>query len=151
MKIYSHALLGDIPLEKIGIALLILGGIALLLFLGLPNGIHSPISATLQPNPISLGKEESALLHVILTNPTNIPQENVKITTQTLGTDQLSLFPAHHTIAALGPQETREVDFLILPMDTEARPFVPGNYRIDIQTIIEGKTYALNVFVTVTK
>lgn len=150
MKIYSNSALGDIPLDKIILGVLILVVLGFIV-LALQTSISTTISATLTKNPISLGKEESSVLHVVLTNPSSSPQTNVKVSTQTLGTTQLGVYPSSQTIPTLGPQETRELDYLIVPIDAKSNPFIPGNYRLDVEATVEGKKYPTSVFVTVTK
>lgn len=150
MKIYQGGSLGDLPLDKIGIGILVII-VAGILVMSIQGTVYAPLSATLIQNPVSLSKNESTVLHVGLTNPSANPQTNVIVSTQTLGTTQLSIYPQKQTVSTLGPQETRELDFLIVPIDAESKPFLPGNYRIDIQTEIEGKKYPVSVFLTVTK
>jgi hypothetical protein len=150
MRIYSNNPLGDIPLDKIILGVLIIVVVGFIV-LALQTSVNTTLSAKLTKNPISLGKEESSVLHVVLTNPSSSPQSNVKVTTQTLGTTQLGVYPSAQTIPTLGPQETRELDFLIVPIDAPSNPFIPGNYRLDVEASVEGKKYPVSVFVTVTK
>jgi uncharacterized membrane protein len=151
MKIYQKNILGmDITTDKLLLAIAVLLVIGLILVLG-TNSLNTTLSAHLTQNPASLSANDSSILQVTLTNPVNTPINNLTITAQTPGSTQLSVYPKKQTISTLGPQERREMEFLVVPIDTTNNPFLPGTYRIDLQTTIEGKSYTNSVFLTVEK
>ncbi|MEK6902474.1 MAG: hypothetical protein AABX02_02710 [archaeon] len=152
MKVYNRNPLGiDLPpLESlvvpIIVVLLLVGGV--LLF---SNSTQTGLSARLIQNPIFLSANDSTILEVVLTNPTSATLSNIVLKTETLGSNQLSVYPAQQTIQSLGPNETRKLEFLVEPIDTPTSPFLPGNYRIDVKTMIQGQAYQTNVILTVEK
>ncbi|MFH0970766.1 MAG: hypothetical protein V1776_04895 [Candidatus Diapherotrites archaeon] len=151
MKIYQKELIGiDLPWDKIGMGI----GIIILLFAGwilFNSSTGNVVYATLGKNPISLIKDDATILHVKLTNPTNESVSNIVVLTETTGTNQLSVFPQQKTISQLGPQESREMEFNVVPLDPENNPFLPGTYRIDVRTTLNNTIYQTSVFLNVEK
>ena len=152
MKIYNQNPL-DLNLGSLqGIGKIIL---ALLLIIGLfwiLSGAASPVlQAQLLQNPLHLSANESTILNVQLTNPNSTSVFNVIENITTPGSSQLSVYPVKQTIPMLGPQETRKLEFVVLPVDTKTNPFLPGTYRVDVSTALNEQPYQISVFVQVEK
>ena len=152
MKVYNKNPLG---IELPPLDNLVLPIIILLVFIGgfliFSNATQTGLSARLIANPIFLSTNDSTILEVVLTNPTSTTLSNIVIKTETPGSDQLSVYPTQKIIQSLGPNETRKLEFLVAPIDTQTTPFLPGNYRIDVKTTIQGQAYQTNVILNVEK
>jgi hypothetical protein len=131
---------------------LIAGIIIIVLVLLLLGNVSAPVlSATLAHNPISLAANESTILQVQVSNPTAQMGQNLIVQVSAPSAPQLSLTPSKQTIAFLGTNETRNLEFLVIPIDGQATPFTPGTYTILISTQLNGKPYQLQVPVTISK
>jgi hypothetical protein len=152
MKIYrGNPLEMDIGPIPRGIKGVLLAAIVIIILFAVYTQTSNPLNAQLSQNPLSLSANDSTILHVNVTNPLRetIPSVSVSITTP--GTKQLSIYPRTQTIQGLGPQEERALEFLVQPVDTKTNPFLPGTYRVDVSTKMNGKDYVTNVFVSVVK
>ncbi len=141
-KIYRRNFLEGIgvPPEVLGFGAALLAiAVILLVLVGIPGG--NVVHAELLQNPISLEKNDSSVLHIKITNPLEETVTGVRVYVQTPGTTQLSVYPQEHVIQKLGPRETRELEFVVLPLDTGAAPFLPGEYKIDVMVELKGTHY----------
>ena len=152
MKVYTSNFLGmDLgPLSGVAKPLLAIVVLAILVLVFTTQTFNA-LHAELKQNPLSLSANESTMLEVLVTNPTNGAVSNVIVSLAAPGSEQLSLYPEKQTIQTLGPQETRKLEFLISPIDSESEPFFPGTYRVDVSAKLGEKTYQTSVFVRVEK
>ncbi len=152
MKVYQNNPL-DMDLGPLsGVAKPVLVGVVLvILALILTTQTFNPLHAELKKNPLSLSANDSTILEVLVTNPTNNTINSVVVSLTAPGSTQLSLYPEKQTIQTLGPQETRKLEYLISPIDSATNPFYPGTYRVDVSTKISEKNYQTSVFVSVEK
>lgn len=152
MKVYNRNPLGiDLPpldnlVVPIVILLIIVGAIAFF-----SGATQTGLSARLITNPVFLSGNDSTILEVVMNNPSTTTLSNIVLKVETPGSNQLGVYPAQQVIQSLGPNETRKLEFLISPIDTQTKPFLPGNYRIDVKTTIQGQAYQTNVVLTVEK
>lgn len=152
MKVYSNNFLGIDVGPASGMVKPLLVVLALLLVIGVlftqnANVLH----AQLGQNPLYLSQNDSTILSVLVSNPENTPVNNIVVSLNAPGSTQLSLYPAQQVIQTLGPQEIRKLEFLVSPIDAQQTPFLPGMYRVDVTTQINGKNYQTSVFVNVEK
>lgn len=152
MKVYQNNPLDmDLgPLSGVAKPVLV-GAVLVILALILTTQTFNPLHAELKKNPLSLSANDSTILEVLVTNPTNSTVNSVVVSLTAPGSTQLSLYPEKQTIQTLGPQETRKLEYLISPIDSTTNPFYPGTYRADVSTKISEKNYQTSVFVSIEK
>lgn len=130
----------------------VLGGLLIILIgLLLTSGVGNPLALSFSKNPISLAQNDSTILEVEITNPGNEAAFGIVIAPQVINQEQLRISPESQTISSLGAQETRKLQFLVLPLNPDSNPFFPGNYRIDVKAEMNGKTYANYLFLEIEK
>lgn len=125
--------------------------VLIVVFLVITTQTSNALHARLAQNPLSLSKNDSTMMYVVVLNPENVAVNNVVVSLNAPGSKQLSLYPTQQTIQTLGPQEERKLEFLVSPVDASTSPFLPGSYRIDISAKIGEKNYHTSVFVNVEK
>ena len=125
--------------------------ILLVLFLLMGNGNNSVLSAQLMKNPLSLSANDSTILQVHVTNPTGEMAQNVVVQVTAPSAPQLSISPKSQTIPLLGSNESRTLDFLILPVDAASNPFTPGSYQIQVKTQMNGTPYQTGLQINIVK
>lgn len=149
MAVYRKGILPeDLPLPHILAGIVVL--VALLLFLNLST-VTIPLSAELGKNPLHLAQNDSTILRVTVWCPCSVAQQNVLVTADAPAAPQLSVYPKQQTISSLGPNESRTLEFLVTPIDTETTPFLPGKYTIQVKMTLNGQNYELPVSVNVEK
>lgn len=122
--------------------------IVLLLLGGSTSGV---ISARLIHNPLSLSANDSTILQVQVFNPTSQMAQDMVVQVNAPSAPLLSITPKRQTIPFLGSNETRTLEFLVLPVDAASNPFTPGSYVITVSTQLHGKPYETQLQVQVVK
>jgi hypothetical protein len=152
MKVYKSNPL-DIDMGPLSgmIKPLLAGIVVVALVLLVTTQTSNVLHAQLMQNPLFLSQNDSTILSVLVTNPENVPVNNVVVSLYAPGSTQLSVYPAQQTIQTLGPQEVRKLEYLVSPVDSRTTPFLPGTYRVDVSTQINGKKYQTSVMVNVEK
>ncbi|QQR92347.1 MAG: hypothetical protein IPJ89_04290 [Candidatus Iainarchaeum archaeon] len=153
MKVYKRNPL-DMDLAGIEGLLLPALGVLILLFLAfLFLGGSSPnvVTARLVQNPLSLSANDSTVLQVQVSNPTSQMAQDMIVQVTAPSAPKLSITPKRQTIPFLGSNETRTLEFLVLPVDAASDPFTPGSYSITISTQLQGEPYTTQVKVQVVK
>lgn len=153
MKIYKRNPL-EMDLGGIENYLIPLLGIIVVLLLAwvlFGSGSTQVLSTQLIQNPISLSANDSTILRVHVFNPTAQMAQNTIVQVQAPSAPQLSISPKQQTIPLLGSNETRALEFLILPLDTASNPFTPGIYVIQVSTQLNGIAYQNQVQISIAK
>ncbi len=153
MKVYKRNPL-DMDLGGIEGLLLPALGVLVVLFLAflLIGGTNANVlSARLVQNPLSLSANDSTILQVHVYNPTAQMAQDMVVQVNAPSAPLLSISPKRQTIPFLGGDETRTLEFLVLPVDASGNPFTPGSYVITISTQLNGKPYDTQVQVNVVK
>ncbi len=152
MKVYNHNPLGieSPPLDNWIIPLIIL-----LLIVGIYVAVYganpNPVSARLLKPTIRLSTNESTILHVFVTNPFPETQSNIPVNVDAPGSTKISIHPKTQTIDTLGSNESRKLEFAVVPIDEKTSPFLPGTYKIDVSVKMNNQTYQTRTFIEVEK
>jgi len=105
------------------------------------------ISATLNPNPLDLTKEQVGVsyLTVVLNNTTGATAKNVVVTVETEASDAIVIFPRSVTIETLGKGEMRKLEDAFVISPNPEKKAVSGKYVITITTEINGQSFSEQV------
>ena len=95
-----------------------------------------PLEATLEPNPLDLGKEQNAYLTVTVKNLSGSLASDVVVTVKADASDAIDVFPASRTIPTL--DNRRELTPFVIRPNPESTVY-SGTYILNIRTTINGQ------------
>lgn len=134
------------------IVIVIIIGIALV-YVGL-NELIKPKALSLQLNKMHLkaGGEDFAALKIIVNNVTEADAEKVQVEVE--ATDKAGILidsksKASKKIELIGRTESRELGFLLRANPNEV--VLPGNYTVNVRTVINGKEFQENFVMRIVK
>ena len=102
------------------------------------------LNVTLEKNPIT--NQDQTKMIVIVKNNTEEIANNVRVGVKTVD-NQLNISPTHQDITVLGPNETRQLTYLINPVGTLS----PGDYMITVSARLNEKISEEKVLLKIEK